>query len=337
MYSAGFPGLRPLRIVMPGGSGQLGQVLAQHFQESGHHVTVLTRGPYTAPWQTVHWDGENIGDWVNYIDGADVCINLAGRSVNCRHNSANKMEIYNSRIGTTRLLGQVIAGIENPPRLWMNASTADIYRHTADRAGIDWEMDEATGELGGGEPISNRRRAPGSWDFSVQVARDWEAAFIQSFTPRTRKVALRSALVMSPVAGTALAAFSNLVRFSLGAWQGNGRQFVSWIHEGDFARAVEFLILRDFISGPVNLAAPNPLPNRAFMAALREALEIPNGFPIPSPLIHLGAVILRTDPGLVLKSRRVVPGRLLEAGFKFNFPDWPEAAEDLVLKWRQRQ
>ena len=327
---------QPLRIVLPGGSGQLGQVLARHFQERGNHVTVLTRGPYTAPWQTVHWDGETAGPWVDYLEGADVCINLAGRSVNCRYDADNRREIYNSRIGPTRLLNRVIAAMDNPPQLWMNASTATIYRHALDRPGIDWEMDEATGELGGGELISKRRRAPQTWDFSVGVAKDWEAAFFETHTPRTRKVALRSAIVFSPAPGSAFAVLSNLVRLSLGGKQGNGRQFVSWIHEDDFARAVEFLIGCEFLAGPVNIAAPSPIPNREFMAALRYAWDVPNGFPIPSLFIKLGALLMRTESELVLKSRRVVPGRLLEAGFTFEFPDWPEAAENLVRQWRHR-
>ena len=336
MEIAAPPILQTLRIVIPGGSGLLGQVLARHFQERGHHVSVLTRGPYTAPWQTVHWDGENTGSWVDYLEGSDVCINLAGRSVNCHYDATNRQEIYNSRIGTTRLLNRVIASLHSPPRVWFNASTATIYRHTLDRAGTDWEMDEATGELGGGELISKRRRAPETWDFSVGVAKDWEDAFIETPTPRTRKVALRSAIVFSPAPGSAFAILSNLVRLSLGGWQGNGRQFVSWIHEDDFARAVEFLIGCESLAGPVNVASPNPIPNRAFMAALRYAWDVPNGFPIPSLLIKLGAVFMRTESELVLKSRRVVPGRLLEAGFNFDFPDWPEAAEDLVNKWRHR-
>ena len=322
---------RPLRIVLPGGSGQVGQVLARHFQERGHHVTVLTRGPYTAPWQTVHWDGEHTGPWTEYLEGADVCINLAGRGVNCRYDAANRQAIHDSRIGTTRLLGSVIAGLAEPPRVWLNASTATIYRHAIDR-----DMDEATGELGGNELISKRRRAPETWNFSVGVAKDWEAAFFEVRTPRTRKVALRSAITLSPTPGSAFAVLSRLVWLSLGGKQGNGRQFVSWIHEADFARAVEFLIAREDLDGPVNVAAPNPLPNREFMAALREAWEMPNGFPAPALAIAIGAFFLRTESELVLKSRRVVPGRLLEAGFEFEFPEWPEAAEDLVRQWRHR-
>jgi uncharacterized protein len=317
---------RPLRIVLPGGSGQVGQVLARFFQDRGHYVTVLTRGPYTAPWLTVHWDGEHIGDWTEHLEGADVCINLAGRSVNCRYHARNRREIYDSRIRSTKLLGNVIGGLTDPPRVWLNASTATIYRHALDR-----EMDEATGELGGNEPGARE-----TWNFSIRVAKDWEAAFFNASTPRTRKVAMRSAITLSPAPGNALAVLSNLVRAGFGGKQGNGRQFVSWIHELDFARAVEFILAHEELDGAINIAAPNPLPNREFMAALRDAWEMPNGLPVPALLIEIGALFLRTESELVLKSRRVVPGRLVGAGFQFEFPDWPDAAEDLVRQWRRR-
>jgi uncharacterized protein len=322
---------RPLRIVIPGGSGQVGSLLAQHFQERGHHVTVLTRGPYSAPWHTVHWDGEHAGQWVEHLEQADVCINLAGQSVNCRYTRTNRDAIYDSRIRTTRLLGRVIASLSDPPKVWLNASTATIYRHALDRP-----MDEFSGEIGGREAISGRRRAPDTWNFSIRVATDWEDAFFSAFTPNTRKVAMRSAVVMSPTPGGAFALLLNLVRLSLGGTQGNGRQFVSWIHALDFARAVEFLIARDDIEGVVNISSPNPLPNREFMAALRDAYGMPNGIPAPRPLLELAALLLRTETELVLKSRRVVPRRLLNAGFEFQFPEWPQAADDLVRQWRAR-
>lgn len=328
-------GMRPLRIVIPGGSGQMGQVLARHFQELGHHVTVLTRGPYTAPWQTVHWDGEAEGSWVETLEGADVCINLAGRSVNCRYTPENCADIYNSRIGTTRLLNRVFAGLADPPWVWLNASTATIYRHAPPEL-VMRPMDEATGELGGNEFIATNRRAPETWNFSIQVAKDWEAAFFETPTPRTRKVSMRSAITFSPVPGNAFAIFSNLVRLGLGGKQGSGRQFVSWIHERDFARAVEFLIHHDELDGPVNIASPNPLPNRAFMEDLRDAWGIPNGLPAPTFAIEIGAFFLRTESERILKSRRVVPARLLEAGFDFEFSYWSEAAEDLVHQWQHR-
>src|ERR1700676_3098166 len=188
MYSSHAAFAHPLRIVIPGGSGQVGRMLASYFQRRSHHVTVLTRSPYAAPWQTVHWDGEHVGPWTEHLEGADVCINLAGRSVNCRYTAANREDIYHSRIDTTQLLGDVIAALADPPRVWLNASTATIYRHALDRP-----MDEFTGELGGHELLSPRRRVPETWNFSIRVAKDWEDAFFASITPRTRKVALRSA------------------------------------------------------------------------------------------------------------------------------------------------
>jgi len=326
---------------------------------------VLTRGPYTATWQTVHWDGENIGSWTEYLEGADVCINLAGRSVNCRYDAVNRQAIYESRISSTRLLGRVIAGLNVPPRVWLNASAATIYRRAVDEDGVDLPVDEA-GELGGDElEVENFDEKPSEakartdsvgvmrglkppppsgasyferWaarrGFSARVARDWEAAFFAAETPRTRKVALRSAVVLSPAAGSAFAVLSNLVRIGFGGTQGNGRQFVCWIHEADYARAVEFLIEREDLNGPVNIAAPYPLTNREFMAGLRWAWDMPNGLPAPSLAIKLGALLMRTEAELVLQSCRAVPGRLLEAGFEFEFAKWAEAAEDLV---RQRK
>ncbi len=325
-------GGRRLRIVIPGGSGQVGRMLAQFLQERGHFVTVLTRGPYSAPWQTVHWDGKHMGPWVETLEGADVCIHLSGKNINCRYTAKNKKELYDSRIGPTKLLGHVIAELNDPPRVWLNASAASIYRHTLDR-----DMDEATGEIGGGEMISARSRTPEKWDWTVRLIKDWEAALFDAPTPRTRKIALRTSLVFSPEPGGVFAALSNLTRFGLGGTQGNGRQYVAWMHERDYARAVEFLIAHEQIEGPVIMAAPHPLPNREFMAELREAWNVPNGLPAPALLMKIGMFFLRTEPELVLKSRRVVPGKLLDAGFQFEFPEWPQAAEDLVRQWKQRQ
>jgi uncharacterized protein len=326
-----------MRIVIPGGSGQVGRMLARFFQERGHSVTVLTRGPYTAQWQTVHWDGKHAGPWVETLEGADACIHLSGKSVNCRYTAKNRRALYDSRIGPTRLLNQVIAGLAEPPRVWLNASAANIYRHATRGTEFDRPMDEATGEIGGNELISARRRAPAKWKWTVKLLQDWEAAFFETPTPRTRKIALRTSLVFSPAPGNIFAVLSNLVRFGLGGTQGNGQQYVSWMHEADYARAVELLIEHEEMEGPVNLAAPEPLPNREFMAALRDAWDMPNGLPAPAPLIALGAFFLRTEPELVLKSRRVAPKKLLDAGFKFQFPEWPAAAEDLVRQWRERQ
>jgi uncharacterized protein (TIGR01777 family) len=315
---------RPLRIVIPGGSGQIGRILARHFHAQGHAVTVLARHPAVVPWRTVLWDAQEPGGWAHELDGADLVINLAGRSVNCRYNPANRREIKESRVRTTRLLGEAIAHMSNPPVLWMNASTATIYRHALDRA-----MDEQTGELGGAEP-----GAPSTWNFSIDVARSWEQAFFESHCPGTRKVALRSAMVMSPDRGGVLDVLLRLVRYGLGGAAGSGRQYVSWIHDADFLSAIDFLIAHPELDGVVNISSPGPLPNREFMRVLRQARGAPIGLPATAWMLEIGAAFLRTETELILKSRRVVPSRLLEAGFIFRFPEWREAAPDLLTRWR---
>lgn len=309
-----------MKIVIPGGSGQVGQVLAAHFHGAGHAVTALSRRPVSAPWRTVAWNGRDPGDWCGEVDGADVVINLAGRSVNCRYNQRNRREILESRIRATQALGHAIAEASHPPAIWMNASTATIYRHALDRA-----MDEATGELGGNEPD-----APATWRFSIEVATLWERAFFAAATPRTRKIALRSAMTMSPGRGGIFDTLLGLVRAGLGGTAASGGQFVSWIHYLDFIRAVEYPIAHTEFEGVVNVCAPNPLPNRDFMRILREAWGARFGLPASKWMLEVGAVLMRTETELILKSRRVVPGRLLSAGFQFQFLDWRGAARDLV-------
>lgn len=314
------------RIVLAGGTGQVGTLLARHFHKQGHEVVVIARSVRPAPWRVIQWDGATLGDWTRELEGVNVLINLAGRSVNCRYNAGNRREIMESRVKSTLLLGQALTQLKDPPRLWMNASTATIYRHALDRA-----MDEDTGEIGGNEPD-----CPSSWRFSIDVATSWEEAFFSAVTPQTRKIALRSAVTLSPDRGGIFAELLWMVRFGAGGTAGSGDQFVSWIHGTDFIRAVEFLIDHEEIDGAVNVAAPSPLPNRDFMRALREAWGTWVGIPAPVPVLALAAVFLRTETELILKSRRVVPGRLLRAGFEFQFPKWPEAARDLVARWRQR-
>lgn len=313
-----------MRIVIPGGSGQVGRILTRRFHATGHTVTVLSRNPQPEPWRTLMWDGLTPGAWTAELEGSDVCINLAGRSVNCRYYAENRRAIYESRVRSTLLLNHVIASLNHPPRLWVNASTATIYRHALDRP-----MDEANGELGGNEP-----GAPDTWNFSIEVAKAWEAAFFSTSTPRTRKIASRSAMTFSTDKGGVFDVLSGLVRRGLGGKQGSGDQFVSWIHEADFVRAMELLIAREEFSGVVNLASPNPLPNRDFMRALRDAWSVRAGLPIPGWMMEVGAILLRTESELVLKSRRVVPGRLLAAGFEFLFPEWSAAARELAKVMR---
>jgi uncharacterized protein (TIGR01777 family) len=317
----------PLRILIPGGSGQVGRLLARHFHERGDHVTVLARGHVGGPWKSQYWDGATLGSWTRAVDDTDVVINLAGRSVDCRYTPANRREILDSRVRSTRVLGEAIARSSHPPAVWMNASTATIYRHALDRP-----MDEPTGELGGKE-----LNAPDTWRFSIDVATAWEKAFSESDTPRTRKVALRSAMVMSPSPGGVFDVLLRLVRFGLGGRAGSGKQFVSWIHDSDFIRAIEFLIARDNLSGAVNLASPNPLPNAEFMRALRRAWGMPIGLPATNWMLEFGAFFLRTETELILKSRQVVPTRLIENGFEFQFPTWEAAAHNLVERMRRNR
>lgn len=317
----------PLRIVIPGGSGQVGTVLARHFHANGHHVVVLARRPHPTPWRVAQWDGKNLGGWAAELEDADVVINLAGRSVNCRYTTKHRQEILDSRVKTTALLGRTISQLSRPPRLWINASTATIYRHI-----YDWPMDEETGEIGGNEPD-----APAPWRFSIKVATEWEKAFFDAATPGTRRIALRSAIMMSPDRGSVFDLLLKLVRFGLGGTAGSGRQFVSWIHDADFLATVDFLIAQEAFAGVVNVASPNPVPNRDFMRALREAWGAPIGLPASRRMLEIGSVFLRTETELVLKSRRVVPKRLLDAGFEFQFPDWSAAAKDLVTRWRHAE
>jgi uncharacterized protein (TIGR01777 family) len=315
-----------MKIVIPGGSGQIGTMLARAFVAEGHDVVVLSRSERPSPWRVVAWDGETLGAWVSEIDGADVVINLAGRSVNCRYGSRHRREIKESRINSTRAIGQAIAEANRPPRVWLQASTATIYAHR-----YDAPNDEATGILGGDEP-----NAPDTWQFSIDVAKSWEQAVNECGTPRTRKVLLRSAIVMSPDRGGPFDYLLRLVRWALGGKHGNGRQFVSWIHDRDFVRAIDWLIEHE-LSGPVNLASPNPLPNAEFMHDLRNAWGVGVGLPATEWMLELGTFLMRTESELVLKSRRVVPSRLRESGFEYAFPSWLAAAQDLCDRWKGNQ
>ncbi len=308
-----------MKIVMPGGSGQVGTILARALHRDGHDVVVLSRGRDVEPWRVVRWDGATLGDWQREIDGCDVVINLAGRSVNCRYTAANRDEIRQSRVLSTRVVGQAIAAATCKPRVWLQASTATIYAHR-----YDLPNDEHSGILGGHEPD-----APDSWRFSIDVARAWERAFEEAVVDGTPKVALRSAMTLSPDAGGVFDALLGLVRHGLGGSAGDGRQFMSWIHYEDFIAAVRWLIDRDDIEGAVNIAAPNPLSNAQFMQVLREACGVRLGLPAKKWMLEIGAVFMRTETELILKSRRVVPARLLEHGFNFKYPYWRHAALDL--------
>jgi uncharacterized protein (TIGR01777 family) len=313
-----------MKIVIPGGSGQVGTVLSRALHASGHEVVVFSRTMQSLPWRTVEWDGETLGKWADEFEAADAIINLAGQSVNCRYTAENRRIITESRLKSTKIVGEAIARAWTPPRVWLQASTATIYAHR-----YDAPNDEATGIIGGSEP-----NAPDTWQFSIDVATSWERALKDSPTPNTRRVAMRSAIVMHPDHGSPFDILQRLVGFGLGGQAGDGRQWMSWIHETDFVRAVLWLIEHDELEGPVNLASPNPLPNAEFMQALREAWGHPFGLPASEWMLELGALILRSETELILKSRRVVPTKLLRSGFTFRFPAWPEAARDLCHRSR---
>ncbi|MFE6056358.1 TIGR01777 family oxidoreductase [Kitasatospora sp. NPDC056446] len=313
-----------MKIVIPGGSGALGTLLDRSLTAAGHQVVTLTRRP-TRPRQ-VGWDGRTLGAWAAEVDGSDVVVNLAGRSVNCRYTEDNRRAMMDSRVDSTTVVGQAVAAAARPPAVWLQMSTATLYAHRHDAPN-----DEHDGLIGGGEPD-----APASWQYSIDIARAWELAQTRADTPHTRRVALRTAVLLGPERGSAFDSLSWLARLGAGGPIAGGAQYVSWIHEHDFARAVDFLIAHQDLAGPVNLAAPDPLPQREFMRDLRTAWGMPLALPATRWMAELGAFAVRSESELLLKSRRVVPTRLLDAGFTFDHPHWPDAARDLVRRLRGR-
>jgi hypothetical protein len=315
-----------MKIVITGGTGQVGGALRRAFSANGHDVVVLSRVAANDA-LTVVWDGRTAGPWVSEIDGSDVVVNLAGRTVNCRYTEANLRAMMDSRVDSTRIVGQAIHESKRPPRVWLQMSTATIYAHR-----LDAPNDEASGLIGGEEA-----GVPAYWRRSVDIAKAWERALREAVTPETRKVALRTAMVMGPSPAGIFDVLFGLTRKGLGGPVAGGAQFVSWIHERDFVRAIDFLIERADLEGAVNLAAPSPLPQREFMDVLRRALGVRVGLPATKWMSEMGAFFLRTDTELLLKSRRVIPGRLLDAGFSFEFSEWIAAAEDLVKRRHELQ
>lgn len=310
-----------MKIVIAGGTGALGRLLCRWF--ANDEVVVLSRGgnpPCHARW--VAWDGRSLGDWTSELEDADVLINLAGRSVDCRYHAANRRAIIDSRILSTKVLGQALRQATHPPKLWLQMSTATIYAHTFGEA-----HDERGGVLGGTEP-----NAPETWRFSIDVAKSWEAAANQVPLGQTRLVLLRTSMVMSADGEGAFGVLANLAGKGLGGRAGDGRQYVSWIHETDFCRAVEHVIKTPSLQGPVILAAPSPLPNRSLMKTLREACRMPVGIPAPAWLIEIAAFFMRTESELILKSRRVYPRKLSESGFSFTYPEWAPACAELIKR-----
>lgn len=316
-----------MKIVIPGGSGHIGTLLAREFHARGHEVVVLSRNPADAPWRTVAWKTHAFVGWAKELDGADVVINLAGRSVNCRYSAKHRQEIVQSRVDSTRAVGTAIARAKHPPRLWLQAATSTIYAHR-----FDAPNDELSGIVGGDDAD-----APDTWRFSYEVAWAWEDTMQRAVTPHTRRVILRTSMVMSPDRGGVFDVLARLARRGLGGRMGDGRQYVSWIHERDFVRAIDWLIEHEELEGAINLTAPRPLPNAEFMHELRTAFGLRLALPASRWMLEVGAFFMRTETELILKSRRVIPTRLLASGFVFEFPKWKKAVEDLAARWREER
>jgi uncharacterized protein (TIGR01777 family) len=309
------------QIILAGGSGFLGGELAKHFTALGRNVVILTRSPKPRMDEVreVSWDAKSLADWARELEGATAVVNLTGRSVDCRYNAKNRREIMESRVNSTRVVGEAIARCETPPRVWLNSSTATVYQHT-----FGAPHDESSLAMDSAEDAKDA--------FSVEVAQAWERTLDEAETENTRKVALRTSMVLGLGGNSVFPVLRRLTRFGLGGRQGSGKQFVSWIHVEDFCRAVAWIIAHNELAGPINQCAPNPLPNAEMMQLFREVCGVPIGLPATEWMLEIGAFFLRTETELIFKSRRVVPGRLLASGFEFRFPTFLEALVDLEKK-----
>jgi uncharacterized protein len=299
------------KLIITAGTGFLGEVLINHFATIFEEIVILTRGKSELKNKIkyIHWDAKTLTGWENELENADVLINLAGKSVDCRYTPKNKKEILDSRINSTAVLNQAVLGCKNPPKHWLNSSTSTIYRFSLDK-----QMSEETGEIGD--------------DFSMNVAKTWEKTFFEIETPKTLKTALRTSIVLGKNGGAFLP-LKALAKIGFGGKQGKGNQFISWIHEKDFARAVEHIIQKEII-GVVNVVSPKPIRNNEFMKILRQTIKMPIGIPIPEFLLKFGAKIIKTETELVLKSRNVIPQRLQENKFQFEFDTLEKAIKNLI-------
>lgn len=294
-------------IIIAGGTGFLGQILEQHLSQKGYTIKLLTRHPKQK--HHIYWNAKDLDEWTEALENCEALINLAGRSVDCRYNDSNKKQIYDSRINSTLILGKAIQSCKHPPKVWLNSSTATIYEHSLNK-----EMDEVNGDIGD--------------DFSMNIAKSWEDAFNSVTTLKTRKVILRTAIVLGKNGG-AFMPLKQLTKLGLGGKQATGNQKISWIHEQDFAAIVSFLITKEHL-GVFNVVSPKPVTNNYFMGQLRKALGVPFGISQPKWILKLGAMLIKTETELVLKSRNVIPKRLTDLGFKFQYTNLDKAFNNLI-------
>ena len=300
------------KIVIAGGTGFLGSILVDYFKEKETEIRILSRKnlPDKGNVKYYQWNGKDEGKWCSALEGADVLINLNGKSVDCRYTEKNKKLIYSTRLDSTAALGRAIHSCKEPPELWINSASATIYRHSLDK-----EMDEERGEIGTG--------------FSVDVCRKWEQVFNSFDIPETRKILIRTGIVLGKEAG-AFQPLKMLAKLGLGGKQGQGNQYFSWIHEKDFVNIIRFFIQTRKAAGVYNVCAPVPVENKVLMKKLRKEMGIPIGLPLPAPLLEIGAMLIGTETELILKSRRVVPKSLLEEGYQFKFEKIDRALADLL-------
>ncbi|MDP9097813.1 MAG: TIGR01777 family oxidoreductase [Verrucomicrobiota bacterium] len=298
------------RIVLAGGSGFLGQRIARTLLDKDYEVEVLSRGASrdSSGIRQLQWDGQTLGAWSKSIEGAKAVINLTGRSVNCRHSPENRREIMESRVNSVRVLGEAVARSNQPPEVWVQASSLAIYGDPGDR----WCDEDA----------------PHAEGFSEEVCTRWEGEFEKIHAPEMRKVVMRIGIVLDRDQG-ALPVLAKLTKLFLGGSVSHGRQYVSWIHSADLTRMFVEAIERSDVAGVFNATGPNPVTNAEFMRDLRRTLHRPWSPPVPAWATHIGAFFMRTEPHLALTGRRCRPKRFLESGFHFEFPELRGALSDL--------
>ncbi|MBI1783068.1 MAG: TIGR01777 family protein [Sphingobacteriales bacterium] len=323
--------MKSKKIIIAGGTGFIGEEMTKYFGKENQIIilsrniqhTKTNRNNYSIISEAdkgnihyLHWDGKTLDDWITSFEGADIIINLAGKTVNCRYNEHNKQEIFDSRTNATKIIGEAIHNCTVPPKLWINASSATIYRHATDKP-----QDEYTGEYHD--------------DFSVQVCKLWEKTFYEQRTPFTRKIALRMAITLG--AGGVMIPYFNLLKFGLGGKQASGKQMYSWVHIEDTCRMIEWLYDHNEVEGTFNCCSHNPITNEQFMTTLRKVTNTKFGLPAYEWMLRLGAPLIGTEVELVLKSRWVIPTKILETGFQFRYSLLEDALKEIITKVPRKQ
>ncbi len=314
------------KIVIAGGTGFIGNAITNYFGTE-NEIVILTRnvqdrsnnahGKFSVEKglqqnvRLVEWNAKDAGPWCKEIDGAEIVINLAGKSVNCRYNEKNMQEIFDSRTNSTKAIGDAIRNAVVPPKLWINAASATIYPHATEQPNDEYST-----------KFHN--------DFSVQVCKLWEKTFFEQRTAFTRKVVLRMAVTLGN--DSVMIPYLNLCKFALGGKQGSGKQMYSWVHVQDICRTIDFMYNHKELEGVFNVSSPNPVNNETFMCTLRKVTGHKIGLPAFTWMLKIGAALIGTETELLLKSRWVLPTKLLENGFTFKYAELQTAFEEIIKK-----